>query len=65
MFTQALSDEAISKPEPSDVRPYVFPRKSRWATPGSPAGQLQEAGFPWDAMGLCGLQGAPLTQDTM
>lgn len=35
MFTQALSDEAISKPEPSDVRPYVFPRKSRWATPGS------------------------------
>lgn len=50
IFTQALSDEAISKPEPSDVRPCVF-------FPGSPAGQLQEAGFPWGAMGLCGLQG--------
>ena len=25
--------------------------------PGSPAGQLQEAGFPWNAMELRGLQG--------
>ena len=24
-----------SNPEPSDVRAYAFPRKSRWATPGS------------------------------